>query len=162
MKVLIPIDDPCLTEEVVDFCAAQSFSADTSFALMHVIVYEPNEIANSVSSEIKEFLKRETKLAEDTLLSARRQLEAKYPRATVENFVEQGMAADTIIACAEKWGADLIVLPTHNRKGSAKFFMGSVAEAVAKRCSCSVALVRKMQEPKAVSNCEIDTRPVAL
>jgi signal transduction histidine kinase/nucleotide-binding universal stress UspA family protein len=155
MKVLIPLDNPGLTAEMVDFVAAQCFPADVTFELLHVVVFEPSEIANTVSSEIREFLKRETQLAEDWLFSAQRQLAAKYPRAEIESTVEQGMPADTILAFAEKWGADMIVMPSHNRKGAAKFFLGSVAEAVAKRCRCSVALVRKAEDVAQSPNCAV-------
>lgn len=43
---------------------------------------------------------------------------------------------------ASKWGADLIVLGSHGRKGLKHFLLGSVSETVARHAICSVEIVR--------------------
>jgi nucleotide-binding universal stress UspA family protein len=51
-------------------------------------------------------------------------------------------AADSIVAQASKWHADLIVMGTHGRRGLRRLAMGSDAEAVVQQSSVPVLLVR--------------------
>lgn len=47
-----------------------------------------------------------------------------------------------ILDTAEVWGADLIVLASHGRRGLDRFLMGSVSETVATYAKCSVQVIR--------------------
>lgn len=51
-------------------------------------------------------------------------------------------AAEGIVQCAKKHGADLIVLATHGRTGLSHLLIGSVAEKVVRHAECSVLTVR--------------------
>lgn len=53
-----------------------------------------------------------------------------------------GRIADLIVEDAKQWPADLIVLGTHGRRGFDRFFMGSVAEGVARIAPMPVLLIR--------------------
>jgi nucleotide-binding universal stress UspA family protein len=53
-----------------------------------------------------------------------------------------GRAADFIVQQAKKWGADLIVLGTHGRRGVKRLVMGSDAEQVIRTTPVPVLLVR--------------------
>jgi nucleotide-binding universal stress UspA family protein len=75
-------------------------------------------------------------------------LKKQYPQATVDSHAPLGHAAEQILAAADKWHADLIVLGSHGRRGFSHFLMGSVAEKVAKEAKCTVEVVRK---PKVAS-----------
>jgi nucleotide-binding universal stress UspA family protein len=52
-----------------------------------------------------------------------------------------GGAARQIIARAKRWGADLIVLGTNERRGLTRWLFGSTSAAVAKRAYCSVRII---------------------
>ena len=54
-----------------------------------------------------------------------------------------GPAADPIVRQAKKWGADLIVLGTHGRRGVRRLLMGSDAEQIVRNAPVPVLLVRK-------------------
>ncbi|HZK62903.1 MAG TPA: universal stress protein, partial [Puia sp.] len=45
-------------------------------------------------------------------------------------FIEEGKPFEVILKVAEEWGADLIVIGTHGRKGFSHLLMGSVAEKI--------------------------------
>lgn len=60
----------------------------------------------------------------------------------VEIRVIEGEPRTGILRAAEQWQPNLIVLGSHGRKGLDRFLMGSVAESVALRSSCSVLIVR--------------------
>jgi nucleotide-binding universal stress UspA family protein len=46
---------------------------------------------------------------------------------------------------AKEWGADLIVLGSHSRRGLDRMLMGSVSEAVARHAHCSVEVIRPLE-----------------
>lgn len=49
---------------------------------------------------------------------------------------------------AKKWGAHLIVVGSHGRRGLERLLLGSVSEAVAMHAHCSVDVIRLRQNPK--------------
>jgi nucleotide-binding universal stress UspA family protein len=50
---------------------------------------------------------------------------------------------ELILEEAHKWGADLIVVGSHGRRGINRFLLGSVSEAVASHAHCSVEIIRR-------------------
>jgi nucleotide-binding universal stress UspA family protein len=60
-----------------------------------------------------------------------------------EPVVEQGIAADCILALAEAQDVDLIVMGTHGRRGFDRLMVGSVTERVLRKASCPVLAVHK-------------------
>ncbi len=50
--------------------------------------------------------------------------------------------SETVIEQAKAWGADLIVLGTHGRRGVGRFLLGSDAEQIARTAPVPVLLVR--------------------
>jgi len=53
-----------------------------------------------------------------------------------------GEPESIIVADAEQWGADLIVVGSHGRQGFDRLLLGSVSEGVALHAGCSVEVVR--------------------
>ncbi|HEX6370832.1 MAG TPA: universal stress protein [Longimicrobium sp.] len=68
-------------------------------------------------------------------------LAAEVPPAPPEHRVRTGDPAYEIVREAEDWGADLIVLGTHGRRGVRRVFLGSVAETVLRRAPCAALVV---------------------
>jgi nucleotide-binding universal stress UspA family protein len=54
--------------------------------------------------------------------------------------------AQTLQRCAERLGAELVVLGTHGRRGMKRIVMGSVAEHFVRIATCPVLLVRGSDE----------------
>jgi nucleotide-binding universal stress UspA family protein len=61
-------------------------------------------------------------------------------------FSQIGNPRVEILATAEEWKADLIILGTHGRTGFDHFISGSVAEGVARRSLCPVLIVPNKDE----------------
>ena len=59
-----------------------------------------------------------------------------------QTVVEEGDPRTTVVDYAKKWGANLIIVGSHGRKGLDRFLLGSVAEFVARHAPCSVEIVR--------------------
>jgi nucleotide-binding universal stress UspA family protein len=78
--------------------------------------------------------------------SAARELEklaAAHLRAIAYQIVvKKGDPAEHIVRAAQELGADMIVMPTHNRHALSRLLMGSVAEKVVREALCPVLIVR--------------------
>ena len=74
----------------------------------------------------------------------------------VQEQVERGTPAETIVEIAKKLGVDLIVISTHGRTALAHIVMGSVTENVIRNAHCPVLAIRpeslgKSEEPRAAA-----------
>ncbi len=79
---------------------------------------------------------------------------ARKQEVPVESVVIEcigGTAADSIVAQAAKWRADLIVMGTHGRRGLRRLAMGSDAETVVQESSVPVLLVRHKGKSQATA-----------
>jgi len=63
-----------------------------------------------------------------------------------------GEPRSVILDTAKDWGADLVVVGSHGRRGLDRFLLGSVSEAVAIHAPCSVRVVRARQHAKGNSH----------
>jgi nucleotide-binding universal stress UspA family protein len=70
-----------------------------------------------------------------------------FPRITFASRVEPGYPPDRLVAIAAEAGASQIVIGSHGRKGLERFFLGSVAERVARLADRPVLIVKG--DPKA-------------
>jgi len=66
--------------------------------------------------------------------------------------IRQGVPSQQILAAAQEYGADLIVMGTHGRRGLARTLLGSVAEKVVRHSSVPVLTVRQPAGAQAVSS----------
>lgn len=76
--------------------------------------------------------------AERSAREAGVQAEAKL----IELRRESDRVSDGIVAQAEAWPADLVVIGSHGRRGLDRFVLGSVAEAVVRQAAVPVLLLR--------------------
>jgi nucleotide-binding universal stress UspA family protein len=60
----------------------------------------------------------------------------------VEPCVRFGTPAEALLNVAREFGADLIAVGTHGRRGLSHLLLGSVAEEVMRKASCSVLIAR--------------------
>jgi nucleotide-binding universal stress UspA family protein len=61
---------------------------------------------------------------------------------TLESVVRRGDPKREIVADAEEWGADLIVLGSHGHAGLGRWLLGSTADYVVRHAPCSVEVIR--------------------
>lgn len=85
----------------------------------------------------------------DALEAATRRLTESGIRCSTRLFEEPispGKISATIVAEADAWGADLLVLGTHGRRGVRRLVMGSVSEGVIRKTTKPVLLIRSEVE----------------
>jgi nucleotide-binding universal stress UspA family protein len=96
--------------------------------------FELKEIENLNTSAFKE-----AKKAVDAGANILAKLDAKV---SAETPLPQGSPARIIVKEAQEWGAHMIVLGSHGRRGFDRLTMGSVSEHVAFHAHCSIEVIR--------------------
>lgn len=134
-SVLIPIDFSELSYQAIA-PAREYVEAETSLTLIHVLTplhpADPAAMWNTLNNQqrkqkVKEFL-------------AQKLGEMGYEK--VQMKVAIGDPSTEIIDCAKEIDSDLIVMPSHGRKGVSRFLLGSVAERVVRLSPCPVLILK--------------------
>jgi nucleotide-binding universal stress UspA family protein len=110
--------------------------------LLHVLSpISALKFANTAAAKVEtDRVQEEAKVVKEQLVAEAERL--GVPNASVETlFAESGDVADTLVGAAEKVNADLVVLGNRGMTGMKRFVLGSVPNAVAHRCPCSVLIV---------------------
>jgi nucleotide-binding universal stress UspA family protein len=141
MKILIPVEGQMFLPEIEKTLQTVAGVESASIRVLHAI--EP----------VEDILKCPVKLyrqeAEELVAEVKTILQEKYPGAIVDTLLVDNHAKDGILAEAEGWPADLIVMGSHGRKGLGKFLLGSVTSAVVPLAVCPVLIVKHLQEQEA-------------
>lgn len=72
----------------------------------------------------------------------------RMPGVPGQDIVRTGVPADAILEIALTFNIDLLVMSTHARTGIARWFLGSVSDAVLRRSQLPVLLVRRGIAPR--------------
>ncbi|WP_420996021.1 universal stress protein [Cupriavidus sp. 30B13] len=143
-KIVVAVDgsatsDLALTEAIRLAVGGEAqvlalYVVDNSQMLFDAAYYDPTPIQQAL-----------TESGERALAAAARRLEAekvKYEARLVNEPTTVGDIAASINEAAAAWGADVIVIGTHGRRGVRRLVLGSVAESVIRQASVPVLLVR--------------------
>ncbi|MDZ7708568.1 MAG: universal stress protein [Trueperaceae bacterium] len=122
-KILVPTDFSSSADAAIAL-ARENFP-NAACRLLHVL--DPKRVADPLAGAAPVRAEREALASE---LAARLD---EVARDGDERVVEVGAPVEVILADAEAWRADLIVMGTHGRTGLAHFLNGSVAERVVRR-----------------------------
>ena len=142
-KILVPIDGSPTSNRGLVEAMALARNQGATLRLVHVL----DELILGPGAEAVVYLGNTV----DLLREAGEQIVAKAEAAAQASGLESesvilettgGRAADAIVAEAKAWGADLIVLGTHGRRGARRLVMGSDAEEIVRTTPVPVLLVR--------------------
>ncbi|RMF61084.1 MAG: universal stress protein [Calditrichaeota bacterium] len=139
-KILCAVDFSDVSERAVLYSAEIASRYDASLHLLHVIEYLPGmDHYLILALPPQEIYQKLADQAEDKLKELTKQIQQEVP---VEYEVREGKAFVEIVGKAREIGADLIVIGSHGKTGLAHILIGSVAEKVARKASCSVLIYR--------------------
>ena len=135
-RILVAVDfsPPAARAVETALSLAQDLAAD--IAVVHVVDVSLVSIsgAEHLTPATLEKLKRDGE-------SLCRLVVEKAHLVAAEHFVRCGNPAGEILAVARLWQADLIVIGSHGRTTSSKFFLGSTVETVVRESDCPVMAV---------------------
>jgi nucleotide-binding universal stress UspA family protein len=135
-RVLLATDGSETSDQAARAVAARPWPEGSEFRV--ISVDEPWVIKSSRAKQEKD--------PQEAVSTAEQVLGSAGLKAWGE--VLSGKPKEAILEEAQKWGADLIVVGSHGRRGLKRFFLGSVSEAVAMNAHCSVVVVRGPRKGK--------------
>jgi len=139
-KILVPVDvgEPEVTQLALDAAIDLAKNGDgAQLRLINVQPLVPVAFIDYIPPNFDEEM-RETAEKELAGLSAT----VALPRERVSSTVRFGAVYPEVLAEAEDWGADLIVVGSH-RPTMATYLLGSNAKTIVRHAKCSVLVVRK-------------------
>ncbi len=135
MKILIGIDDSEFSQAAAEAVARRPWAQGTQVKLVSAIEQPANYPVDARDPNPYEL----ARLALDRAVAA---LRASDNQFEVSTDIIEGSPKHVLLDEAEAWGADLIVVGSHGRRGLERFLLGSVSQAVALHAKCSVEIVR--------------------
>lgn len=147
MKVLIAVEESECSRRALESVMERSWPEESQFRIVNVFepitpygaeVYTPRAVESMMAAE-DELLKHKKKNLKESISTLKEHM-ASCP---VSGAILTGDVRKSILDEAKSWGADLIVLGSHGRKGLSKLFLGSVAEGVAGHADCSVEIIKQ-------------------
>lgn len=138
-KILLPIDvaEPEIAKEAIAAAVALAAAFDSQLRLVHVaspvVVASPMAvIPQAVYEELGVYEKSELERLAGAI---------GRPPPTISTAVRIGAVYPELLAEAEEWGADLIIVGAHKRS-MATYLLGSSAAAIVRHAVCTVMVVR--------------------
>jgi nucleotide-binding universal stress UspA family protein len=137
MKILIAIDSSPSSEVVLEEVAARPWPNASVIVINVLDLFAfPSGIGG-----VGPVTDAEARAAEVLVKDAAKRLTREG--LEVATTVTEGYPPTSIIAYAQEWGADFIVVGSHGHSGISRFLLGSVAQSVVRGAHCSVEIVRQ-------------------
>ncbi|MDJ0636062.1 MAG: universal stress protein [Xenococcaceae cyanobacterium MO_188.B29] len=134
-SVLVPLDFSELSYQAI--APAREYVEDTSSLVVIHVLTPLNQEYPVATEDPLEDKQRKQKVQE---FLQNKLSEMGYEGIKIQ--VEIGDPSTKIVDYAEKIKTDLIIMPSHGRKGVSRFLLGSVAERVARLSRCPVLILK--------------------
>jgi nucleotide-binding universal stress UspA family protein len=147
-KILCPTDGSATSAVGMREAASLAKSMGAELRFFHVMEFQPAMLGYEGGPVMPAMF--------DSLRQSSAEVVARAHKFAIDQGVEASVGSveaigtrtsDSIIEEARRYGADLIVLGTHGRRGVRRMLLGSDAEAVAREAPCAVLLVRVPESP---------------
>jgi len=136
MKILIGVEDSDFSLSAVEEVARQIWEPGTEVKIVSVIEHAYAPVQDDPGTE------NSYKVARASVDRAIQVLRGSKNHFEIVSEILEGSPKQVLLDEAEGWGAELIVVGSHGRRGLERFLLGSVSQAVALHATCSVQIVR--------------------
>jgi nucleotide-binding universal stress UspA family protein len=143
MRILIAVDESPHASEALRWAARLGWPAGSEvlvFSAVRSDLFVTGSLYPPAAQEIELLVRAETERAEKLLAEALPALAAAGLKATAK--VGHGDPRISILDEAKAFGADLLIVGSHGRRGLAKLVLGSVATHVVTHAPCSVLVAK--------------------
>ncbi len=156
MKVLLAVDGSDCSNAAVKEVVTRPWPADTEIRVISAfqVPLTPTPEAWAIPDDYYEEIERTARGHAQSVIEAARSRLEKEPRnhLLITSDVLPGSPRAAILAEADRWRPDLIVVGSHGYGAWQRFLLGSVSQAVVSHAKCSVEVVRC---PSAMATTEI-------
>lgn len=140
-RVLVALDGSTSSEAVLRFVLDIAGPLDMTVMLVRVVEALPPVMTPELYAASLEDVEGRRRDAEEYLAPIAAALRARGVETAWA--VRRGRPADEILAAAAESGVDMIAMATHGRAGVGRLLFGSVAEAVLRRATVPVFMIRQ-------------------
>ncbi len=141
-KILVGIDGSRISTGALQEAIKLAKELSARLLLVHVVDVFPFTAA--ISGVVGDAQLEEILFTTGRAIMSEARNEAQKAGLAVETALPQNLTQPigaVVVGEATQWGADLIVVGTHGRRGIQHLVLGSVAERVARAATCPVLLV---------------------
>ena len=144
-RILLATDGSESSEIAARSVAARPWPVGTEIRVLSVVELSIPILTGPYfeTKAMEELRGKAMKHAEEAVMSAEQILFDAGLQASGTEAVPSATPKELILQQANEWGADLIVVGSHGRRGLSRFLLGSVSEAVALHAACSVEIIRQ-------------------
>ncbi len=144
LKILVATDGSECSKAAARSVAERPWSPGTLFRILSVVepsapLLHPPYFSPEMMEELRG---KDMQRAQQAVTFAESVLYEAGIEATSTVAVPAATPKELILSEAAEWGADLIVVGSHGRRGVNRLLLGSVSEAVALHANCSVEIIR--------------------
>lgn len=140
-RILVPIDFSEHAREALIYALTMARAHHAQIDILHVL--EEPAFPSFYGAGALMLYGEKPDQASDAQVALRSLIESVQPEDIhINAHVENGHAADGIVAFAKNNDTDLIVIPTHGLTGLKHVLLGSVAERVVREASCPVLVLK--------------------
>ena len=128
-RILVPVDGSKFSLQAVRLAARLARPCRSSLLLLHVLDTTVVEQLQRFSDRSHEELRTEMEKSARGFLEDMSR-EVREQQIAVDIALREGIPHEVILAEADRWGADLIVMGKLGKRGVSRILLGSVAERV--------------------------------
>ncbi len=161
-KILVALDNSAHRQAVFESALALAQATQAKLMLAHVLsAYEDGSPGIPIrsyqayypvleDSTWRLYQQRWEEFEAQGIAQLRRELDVASRVGVEAEFSQSsGESAPTICSVADSWGADLIIVGSHGRRGLSELLMGSVSNYVMHHANCSVMVVHNRSDETA-------------
>lgn len=147
-RILVPTDFSACAAAALDYAVALARPLGAEIHVCHCSTLPDYDVANQVSPSMRAAATGLVQQLGELFKHSREEMAQVLDHhrgqgVTLSDSYVEGYPDEGIVQRAREWGADLIVIGSHGRKGLSRALLGSVAEHVLRHAPCPVLVVHK-------------------
>ncbi len=148
-KILIAVDGSPYSDHIIDYGVFIAKKMNSEIGVVHInelpmaAPFTIDPLSNEPSTMIMEVMQAQEDSSKELFKHIQKTWGKEIP---LHIYAKVGKPKDEILATAEEFQADLIILGTHGRVGFDHFISGSVAEGVVRKARCPVLIIPNKDE----------------
>lgn len=139
-KILVPIDGSETSDKAMRMALDMTRDALGTVRFVHVIDDDRHLTSYEFSADLRTYAHDNAKQLLQNAMDAASAMGVNAESKVVDKPRQR--LGESVADEAADWGADLVVLGTHGRRGLGRVFLGSGAEQVVRMCPVPVLVVR--------------------